>query len=88
MAKDSILNKLTKREKEVLEMFAHGFETDYIAGTLGVAEVTVKTHLQHIYVKLGVYDETSKYQVPKRLKAILIYLKAIGVLSQNWIIDV
>jgi DNA-binding NarL/FixJ family response regulator len=40
----------------VLQELASGKTTREIAGTLVVSEETVKTHLAHIYQKLGVND--------------------------------
>lgn len=47
---------LTDREQVVLQELALGKTTKEIAGTLVVSEETVKTHLTHIYQKLGVSD--------------------------------
>lgn len=48
--------RLTDREREVLELLADGRSTRQIAEELFVGEETVKTHLGHIYQKLGVTD--------------------------------
>lgn len=48
--------RLTEREKMVLDELAQGKSTKQIAEALVVAEETVKTHLTHIYQKLGVTD--------------------------------
>ena len=48
--------RLTDREQVVLQELAQGKTTKEIAGTLVVSEETVKTHLAHIYQKLGVND--------------------------------
>lgn len=48
--------RLTEREQMVLEELAQGKSTRKIAESLVVAEETVKTHLAHIYRKLGVSD--------------------------------
>ena len=48
--------RLTDREQVVLQELAQGKPTKEIAGTLVVSEETVKTHLAHIYQKLGVND--------------------------------
>jgi len=45
---------LTRREREVLARLARGRSNDEIAGDLFVTAATVKTHLAHIYAKLGV----------------------------------
>lgn len=43
---------LTRREQMVLSHLAHGLRNREIASALGIAETTVKTHLQHILEKL------------------------------------
>jgi LuxR family maltose regulon positive regulatory protein len=45
---------LTRREVEVINMVASGLSNKEIAGTLYIAEATVKAHLRHTYEKLGV----------------------------------
>ena len=49
-----LLEPLTARELEVLHLAATGISVDEIARRLYVSPNTVKTHLTHIYGKLGV----------------------------------
>lgn len=46
--------KLTRREKEVVELLASGMSTQGIAHDLSISKETVKVHTQHIYRKMGV----------------------------------
>ncbi|MBO9626866.1 MAG: response regulator transcription factor [Microbacterium sp.] len=46
--------RMTEREVEVLELLADGLGNRDLAKTLFVSEATVKSHLSHIYGKLGV----------------------------------
>ncbi|MCI0440438.1 MAG: response regulator transcription factor [Chloroflexi bacterium] len=57
---------LTERELEVLRLLATGLENEGIALQLGIAEVTVRTHISHILAKL---------QFTNRIQATLYALK-------------
>ena len=50
---------LSGRELEVLELVAQGQSNRDIAGRLWISEATVKSHLLHIYDKLGATDRAS-----------------------------
>ncbi|HET6917123.1 MAG TPA: response regulator transcription factor [Acidimicrobiales bacterium] len=47
---------LTTREAEVLTLIARGFTNKQIAEELFVNESTIKTHINHLFSKLGVQD--------------------------------
>jgi DNA-binding CsgD family transcriptional regulator len=53
------LSPLTRRELEVLMLAAEGLSVREIAQGLAIAGATVKTHLEHIYAKLGVGDRSA-----------------------------
>jgi DNA-binding NarL/FixJ family response regulator len=48
--------RLTKREREILGLFAEGLGTDAISSRLGISRVTVRNHSQRILAKLGVHS--------------------------------
>ena len=50
---------LTEREIEILRAVADGNTNSAIADLLHISEATVKTHLVHIYTKLGVSDRAA-----------------------------
>jgi DNA-binding NarL/FixJ family response regulator len=50
---------LSQRELDVLGMVARGATNRDAAGRLFISEATVKTHLLHIYAKLGVNDRAA-----------------------------
>jgi two-component system, NarL family, response regulator LiaR len=50
--------RLTPREREVLELIARGMANKRIARELGLSEKTVKAHVGHVLAKLGVTDRT------------------------------
>jgi LuxR family maltose regulon positive regulatory protein len=49
---------LTPREAEILHLLAQGYTNQQIAESTFVSLNTVKTHIKHIYAKLGVNDRT------------------------------
>lgn len=49
---------LSPRELEVLQLVAQGNSNPAIGRTLFLSETTVKTHLGHVFEKLGVNDRT------------------------------
>ncbi len=55
--------KLSSRELEVLQLVAEGASNSDIASRLHVSQATVKSHLIHIFGKLGVSDRTAAVTV-------------------------
>jgi DNA-binding NarL/FixJ family response regulator len=49
-------DELTPREAEVLSLIARGLSNREIADTLVVSEATVKTHVNHVFSKIGARD--------------------------------
>ncbi|MFE1591895.1 response regulator [Nocardia sp. NPDC058705] len=56
---DRRLGELTAREYEVLELIASGRVNSEIAAELGISEVTVKSHVGHIFGKLDLRDRAA-----------------------------
>ena len=50
---------LTERESEILKLIAEGKSLPEIARELYLGVTTVKTHVQHLYEKLGVSDRAA-----------------------------
>jgi two-component system nitrate/nitrite response regulator NarL len=54
LAQPSILTALSSREREILRSIAHGASNKEIGRELGIAETTVKVHVQNVLRKLNV----------------------------------
>ena len=50
------LQKLTPREREIVQHVARGLRNAEVAKQLFISEVTVKTHLNNVFQKLGLRD--------------------------------
>lgn len=56
---DALIEPLSEREIEILRLLAQGLTNKDIAQTLCLSVLTVKTHLHHIFGKLGVCSRTA-----------------------------
>jgi DNA-binding NarL/FixJ family response regulator len=73
-AKESPLERLTPREKEILGEMAQGKNNAAIAGALVLTERAVEKHINSIFSKLGLSEEKD---VHRRVKAVLMFLGRI-----------
>ena len=71
-ADEPLIEALTRREHEVLELVADGLPNREIAHALSISEHTVKFHLASIFGKLGVSTRTEAVQRGVRLGVIQI----------------
>jgi DNA-binding NarL/FixJ family response regulator len=63
---DPIVDPLTAREREVLQLVAEGLANKQIALSLGISEHTVKFHLSSLYTKLGITSRTEAIRAGAR----------------------
>ena len=73
--KSSSLERLTPREREVLEQMAQGRNNAGIAQALFLSERAVEKHINSLFSKLGLSEEPD---VHRRVKAVLLYLAEQG----------
>lgn len=50
---------LTSRESEIVEAVILGLSNKEIGDRCGIAEQTVKDHLKHVFLKVGVHQRTA-----------------------------
>ena len=65
-------NALSQREVDVLTWVARGASNKEIARSLHISEATVKSHLLHIFSKLGVSDRTQAVTLAVQKKIIAL----------------
>ncbi|HJV05162.1 MAG TPA: response regulator transcription factor, partial [Actinomycetota bacterium] len=58
-SRDRPAETLTDRELEILQLLAFGYTNKDIGERLYISPDTVKTHLEHVYQKLGASDRTA-----------------------------
>ncbi len=63
---NNVVEKLTRRQHEVLTLLARGYNTHEIADRLSISQYTVRNHIQLIF---------QKFQVNNRLEAVAFALK-------------
>jgi DNA-binding NarL/FixJ family response regulator len=67
--KDARLGDLTDRECEVLDELMQGWSNKQIGENLGISEITVKSHLMHLFRKIGARNRTDAMRIGLQLKA-------------------
>ncbi len=70
--KSSALERLTPREREVLEQMAQGRNNAGIAQALFLSERAIEKHINSLFSKLGPSGEPD---VHRRVKAVLLFLQ-------------
>jgi LuxR family maltose regulon positive regulatory protein len=57
-ATETLIDPLTDRECELLALIASGMSNAKLADSLFISQNTVKTHVRHLYAKLGATTRT------------------------------
>ena len=63
---EQVIDPLTERERQVLQLTAQGLANKQIASALDISENTVKFHLSALYAKLGVTSRTEAVRAGAR----------------------
>ena len=63
---DGVVEPLTPREQQVLELLAEGLPNKAIAARLGISDQTVKFHVASIAAKLGATNRTEAVRLALR----------------------
>ncbi|MGI9623842.1 MAG: helix-turn-helix domain-containing protein, partial [Acidimicrobiales bacterium] len=64
---EDLIEPLSDRELEVLDQLAGGLSYREIGTELFVSRNTVKSHVRHVYTKLGVASRAAAIQEARRL---------------------
>ncbi|MFJ2558899.1 MULTISPECIES: response regulator [unclassified Streptomyces] len=72
--RDSPLDSLTPREREVLKLMAEGHDNTTMAAALVVTERAVSKHIGNVFLKLGLPPSDSGH---RRVQAVLTYLNNV-----------
>lgn len=70
-AKPSVLERLTEREREVLEQMATGASNGGIGEALFISARSVEKHINSIFTKFDLAQDTDTH---RRVRAVLVYL--------------
>jgi LuxR family maltose regulon positive regulatory protein len=62
-----LVEPISEREREVLRLLSTGTHNREIAAKLFVSVDTVKSHLKHVYNKLGVHTRTEAVERAREL---------------------
>lgn len=65
MVQDRDYDDLTSRERQILELLAHGISNQQIASQLFLSESTVKSHIYKLYKKLDVHSRHDAIKMTK-----------------------
>lgn len=70
-----MIESLTAREKQVIELICKGYSNQQIADELLISRTTVCSHVKHIMQKFDVSSFDNYEKNVKRLRMALVYLR-------------
>lgn len=73
----ALIDPLTRRELEILELICDGLSNDEVSRVAGIELPTVKYHLFNIYGKLG---------VKRRTQAVVLSIY-LGIVEPTWLLE-
>lgn len=76
-----MIEPLTRRENDVMELLAHGYGMSEIAEKFVLTVPTIKTHYNHVSEKMNIYTSTPD---TVRVVLVLAYLKEKGILPVDF----
>ena len=65
---NTVLNRLSDREKELLKLLVEGLDYKAIAAKLFISPQTVRTHISHIYEKLHIHSKSEAIRLAHQQK--------------------
>lgn len=66
--KMSLIDELTEREREIVDLLAQGLSNKLIASKLYLSVRTVEGHLANIYLRLGVHSRTEAMLIAMKVR--------------------
>ena len=79
-----MIESLTKREFECLDLISKGRANDEIMKELYISPATLRTHINNIYSKFGLSTGNPAKKSVLRVRAALIYLNEVNKEGENY----
>jgi DNA-binding CsgD family transcriptional regulator len=80
-----MIDRLTKRQREVMELVAEGLTNREVGERLGISKRTVEIHRKDAIIALGVETTVAAVLVLERARARAVLAEAIDLLREYWL---